>query len=377
MSRWRMTLPIAVVVAGMGVASAGAAEYSATYKSGPATEMVVDTVVTVAVQVQNSGTATWTTVGPRVVRLGYHWSKPGSKTWLAESEAPTLFHPMPGEVAPGEAGVFSASVHAPKTPGSYVLHWDVNVTPTPGWLSSTGVATGDQPVKVLPIILLTALPPAPPKIDEIFPLSSITPGGVVAVRGSGFGDKFGEFYLKFATSGIIFRIWNSPGLWKDHVVSGLMDPDSSGLQDEDATLYVKTAAGAVSNGVPVKFRARRDVKLLANGDGVTTCSSAATENGCGCSFTFCGSHLESYPSEHTSVDSFAFSLKNGWVVDSYKMAQGGNNGWVKLSGVVEGADSGTIRATWHVDGVVPLVDYSSAHYYLEVYITGPAGIPYK
>ncbi len=386
-----LTIVVAFVLVALGPGKAGAAEYSASYSLSAIGDVSADTVIKVSVHVLNTGTRDWTGSAPNRVQLGYHWSRVGESAWLGESEAPTLLTYPPESVAAGKDVTITAGVHTPRKPGTYVLRFDCYAMPGPGWFSSVGVPTGDQKVTVVagpptakePLGTLgNLLFSVPPKIEEIFPLSNIRPGGVVAVRGSGFGDKFGEFYLKLA-SGIIYRIWNSPGLWKDHVVSGLMDPESSGLMDEDATLYVKTADGKLSNGWPVKFRARRDVKLLPPADVVTKCSEVASENNCGDGdsvSTVNGYHREDYPMGHTGSDIFSFTLKNGWVVDSYKFSPWAMNGWVKdPSGLFVGADNVKLHITWHVDAqwYLPGEDPSVVSYFLDIYITGPAGVPYK
>lgn len=159
----------------------------------------------------------------------------------------------------------SASVLAPPTPGTYSLRWDM-VHEAVTWFSTQGVGTFNQTVEVkasCPSLLALCLKVScaaliqPPTIDRILPfVSTSTPGGYLAIAGSGFGEAQGQVWIRgvkqwngMAFPDVALTIEHPPGedLWKPKLLLAKIPTGALGVKDQRVKLQVKTAAGTLSN----------------------------------------------------------------------------------------------------------------------------------
>lgn len=97
--------------------------------------------------IENGGGATWRSRGEDGLQLSYHWLDLHGNAihWDGLRTA------FPRPVAPGEAVSLAADVTAPRSPGRYVLRFDL-VEEHRFWLSEVGVPTLDLEVDVEPLI---------------------------------------------------------------------------------------------------------------------------------------------------------------------------------------------------------------------------------
>lgn len=383
---------------------AEATHYGATYAPTPVPPLTPGQTVSVAVTVKNTGSGTnaltWTSSGTNPFRLSYHWYQAGTQPTTAgpnfgavvwNGEQTTLS----GQVRPGQSVTLQATLKAPPTPGSYTLKWDMvhqNVT----WFSQKNVPMKDQAVTVNPpatgpraapratqsimsVRELCKITDCTPKITSVFLLSYIRPGGGVVV----FGERFGgpRFPGQLRLKGL--RRWDGAPVgdlslgdlsWDDTVVGGTI-PWVTGVRDQDATLQVVTKAGA-SNEQKVRLTAARTAdRLLPRHARVVTCSQASGQSnkcfaGPGTSDlarTLTGQHIGG--SDAYGSDIFYAALQNDWVFDDYAWGyqhgiQGGPLGFHP------GSFQTQLAVNWFHD-VLGRADYG-----LDLYITGPDGVPY-
>jgi len=92
------------------------------------------------VRVTNTGTKTWT--AREAFHLSYHWYQPERGT--LEDGGRTV---LPRDVAGGESVVLEAEVRAPRSPGGYLLVWDM-VHEHASWFSGQGVPPAVVPATV-------------------------------------------------------------------------------------------------------------------------------------------------------------------------------------------------------------------------------------
>jgi hypothetical protein len=280
------------------------------------------------------------------------------------------------------------------------------------WFSTQGVPTGNQTVEVKASCFTfgTVSPGAiqitgPPKIEQVVPfISNITPGGYVAIKGSAFGNDQGELWLKglkkwngVAYGDVKLAIATEPGkdFWKPTTVLGIIPGSITQVKDQPVKLQIKTKAGKWSNEYPVNFRATRDIKVLpANYVHSVKCSTESDYDACTGVLRdwnvipFCHYPHPSYPAatfrgyHYTCVgdsngkDSFRFSLtkKNGWSLDHVEF-HGEPIGGIDQPVIA----SGSLSPSLNYVGVSIHWDNAPAPYALygvDVYITGPKGVPH-
>jgi hypothetical protein len=417
MNRRQALYVVALALVALSPRLAQATHYGATYSPAAIPPLLAGQTHTVAVTVKNTGSGpnalTWTPTGANPVRLSYHWYQAGTQPTTAgpnfgavvwNGERTTL----PGQVRPGQSVTLQATLKAPSTPGSYTLKWDL-VHEGVTWFSQKNVPTKDQAVTVNPgfggpapgwssrvaalegvktLQVMCRLVDCAPKITSVFPFSVIKPGGGVIVLGELFGGARypGQLLLKG------LRRWDGApvgdlaleGLsWDDTAVGGTI-PWVTGVRDQDATLQVVTKAGHASNEQKVRFTAARAAdRLPPRHARVVTCSQASDHSnrcvaGPGTSdlaSTLAGQHVGR--SNAYGSDIFYAALQNDWVFDGYA--------WVFQTGIQggplgfhPGSFQTQLAVNWFHDelwGELTGV-YGYASYLLDLYITGPDGVPY-
>ncbi|MCI0408694.1 MAG: hypothetical protein L0191_09050 [Acidobacteria bacterium] len=292
--------------------------------------------------------------------------------------------------------------HAYKTAGTFTVT-AAGVANCKGTESATLVVQSPLAQLCATINCLTAF--SAPRIDQVVPfISEITPGGYVAIKGSGFGEAEGELYLTglkswsgLSLAPVKLTIPKEQGkdFWKPTSVLGLFPDNITQVKDQPAKLQIKTATNKWSNEYPVNFIARKPLVLLPSTDPavkIVSCSTDASDDACNnwidpdsvwlagwnCSATetFCGNHFNcTYCGTDTGTDTFQITLKNGWVIEAMSFSKDvtapGEASASGPSNVPNGATVWQPSVNWSVTGNDG-VTYGAA-----VFITGPAGVPWK
>jgi Ig-like domain from next to BRCA1 gene/Transglycosylase SLT domain len=104
----------------------------AVYKSSPRLSALPNSIVSVPVRVENTGTLPWPSTGTLAISLTYHLMTPDGNPWIVISpfskgvisfaQAQTV---LPTDVLPGKSVSVHISVHMPASPGSFRLVWDL------------------------------------------------------------------------------------------------------------------------------------------------------------------------------------------------------------------------------------------------------------
>jgi hypothetical protein len=237
-----------------------------------------------------------------------------------------------------------------------------------------------------------------PKISAVMPLSNFTPGGVVAVKGCGFGEKGSLRLVLVDHKGATKAVWLDVLDWTDRLVGATVPADVLHVSDQTARLLIVTKAALRSNDVTVSFRASRDVKKLPMDDVHVMCSTEADVDLCngkeGSSTPFCfkglgtdtkrsvsGRHYTCHDwfGDDTGTDIYFAALKNGWTFHSHTWtehtARDGVNGvcsQVHPSGLTSGSAGIKVSVDWITCNYRGLAAYD-----LDLFITGPAGVPHN
>ncbi|MCI0475868.1 MAG: discoidin domain-containing protein [Anaerolineales bacterium] len=85
--------------------------------------LVVGQIVTANVRVKNTGAAMWKSSGANSIHLGYRWFDANGAPHLDVEDRRTA---LPAAVAANDETMLGAWLIAPKTPGKYQLHWNLN-----------------------------------------------------------------------------------------------------------------------------------------------------------------------------------------------------------------------------------------------------------
>jgi hypothetical protein len=118
------------------------AQYDAAYALSPLARVVAGETVSVTLKVTNTGTASWSNVGPCAAVLGDHWYR-GRTRLVSETQAAPLSTP----VDPGQTVKLQAVVTAPTMPGKYALAWDMRAQCD--WFTNLGGTLRKQEVEVV------------------------------------------------------------------------------------------------------------------------------------------------------------------------------------------------------------------------------------
>jgi len=227
------------------------------------------------------------------------------------------------------------------------------------------------------------------------PSSSVAmPGGIVVIKGCGFGSTAGT--IRLVGSAPAFKldaVSNQKQIieWKDGLVSWEL-PMVTGVVDQPAMLQIKTHNNKESNEFPVNFKATQDIKQLPASHVQVSCSDESDHDSCNNVFhsdsspfcsapfvsggggTFSGYHWTCVGSSN-GTDSFSASLKkeNGWRFDHAALddLSGSVFQTVTMSGFQSGSTSTNVSLKWN-NAHVSYVLYS-----VKVSIVGPKGVPHK
>jgi hypothetical protein len=230
--------------------------------------------------------------------------------------------------------------------------------------------------------------PIEPHIAEV-PYDA-SPGYLVLVLGSGFGDRAGELHLRFPNGGVDLRLLppgarvdaqvasqlESNRVWADDQVLALTPYDLGGAVDQTAEVVVVRADGKRSPPAPIKFVAARQVRrvpayrvrqMIPDDGG---CFDAPTWS-LGCMYGS-GFHIWHIGSDEVRPEKT--SLKNGW---RQHLA------WLKTG---LGSNSPGCHARILASSPVPLFDLPlvftwwgdcQTGYWVSYTIIGPRGVPYE
>ncbi len=99
------------------------------------------------VSLENTGSATWRSLGADGLQLAYHWLDPLGNPVVWDGARTSL----PRAVGPGETIAIDVALEAPRPPGRYVLRFDL-VEEHRFWLEELGCATLEVALDVLPRI---------------------------------------------------------------------------------------------------------------------------------------------------------------------------------------------------------------------------------
>lgn len=225
-------------------------------------------------------------------------------------------------------------------------------------------------------------PPQPacpaPKVDSVFPLSSITPGGWVMVAGCGFTATPGQFVLVLSKTNQQIPIGSLQ--WSPKGVAGQIPADHPALKTattQPAILQVKTPVGTGTSPF-ITYRAGREVVLLPFKDYVAIVSTESDDDKC--RDVWGKAQCEHYTGPWDplggdgGVDKFSVTLKNGWVLHSWELVRGaGSTNWFMTSH--KGA--GTSHATHEVAWLTLCGDGCHCYYWLKVFVEGEIGTKWK
>ncbi len=107
--------------------------------------LAIGQTVTVNLRVKNVGTRVWRQAGTDGIHVGFKWLNASGETQPDVDNRRTA---LPCDVAAGQEVAFGAILAAPKTPGTYRVHWDL-VAMGKGWFADGG----SQPL-VVPVALI-------------------------------------------------------------------------------------------------------------------------------------------------------------------------------------------------------------------------------
>jgi hypothetical protein len=354
---------------------ARAAEYSASYSFEAAPKLCPGSLGVVKVTLRNTGTRVWTSGGTFPFLLAYHWHD-GSKIVVWDGERTAL----PRDVRPGETVRLDATIKAPaKWAASYDLYWDL-VQEGVFWFSTVNVPMAKQPVAMNSRMVCLAR-----YFIEVLPQITdgpevVEPEGIYALYGQHFGPQPGSAALigNFAGASEV----NLDVLWWFDGGAIVGVPAMTGVLDQPATIRLTTAAGKSAWWTP-RFVATRDLQLLPWQDVQAQCSQIGWRNICNlvgdepldakkfnpqfATTLMAGHQMPGNVVGGYDTDSISATLLNGWAFHSYSL-----NGGERVVGFVPGATSGSIGVEWKCPTTLCIVRYS-----LDVYISGPVGLPYK
>ena len=237
-----------------------------------------------------------------------------------------------------------------------------------------------------------------PKIDNLVAFSNFTPGGVIAVVGSGFGNSPGELHIHGITPNGAFQLpaMKIPGifLWSDTSIQAIIPSGITGVIDQSLQVHVVTANNAKSNSYTVLFTATREVRKIPYGDSavsVVSCGIDSNDDQCndwhdpsdggpGVNFstwgvTLAANHLNCILciGDDVGFDVYQVNVANGWVLDQMNFTfQPSDPGeaWANLdTSFLPGANAWQPSVSWSV------TPNDFVHYMVDVYIVGPKGVP--
>ena len=216
-----------------------------------------------------------------------------------------------------------------------------------------------------------------PKVEAVFPLSNLTPGGWVMVTGCGFGSA-GQLVLVLQQSNQQIPVGSLQ--WDHHGVAGQIPADHAALKTavtQLAKLEVRTSVGTGTSPAAT-YRAGREVRLLPFDDYHVVVSTESDSDTC------YGAQGRALCSHYTGpwdplggdigTDKFSVTVKNGWVLNSWELTRGdGSTDWVGHSSSGAGASHAKHDVVW----MTMCGDNCSCWYYLKVFVEGEIGTKWK
>jgi hypothetical protein len=173
--------------------------------------------------------------------------------------------------------------------------------------------------------------------------SSLTPGGMVAFRGSCLGANPGEVRMYGDFPGGVVKLHID--LWTDDSVAATVPADLSAVMDQTAGVQVVRTDGSVSNARRLPFTARRETtRLSANLISIVNCSQD----------TYCSANSvvhnalrseDENDGDLDGSDTWQIGVGNGWALQSldFDSAVGG----MTAPGFEQGAPgSATVKVSW-------------------------------
>jgi len=217
-----------------------------------------------------------------------------------------------------------------------------------------------------------------PKVDAVFPLSNITPGGWVLVTGCGFTTTPGQFVLVLSLTGQEIPIGNIQ--WAPKGVGGQIPAEHPALKTaptQSAILQVKKPVGTGTSPF-VTYRAGREVRVLPPEDYTAVASTESDDDKC--SDVWSTTQCEHYTGPWDPLggdggtDKFFVTLKNGWVLHSWKLTRGaGSTNWYMTSHKDAGSSQGTHQVAW----LTICGDGCHCYYWMKVFVEGEIGTTWK
>lgn len=233
-----------------------------------------------------------------------------------------------------------------------------------------------------------------PKPEITLGLGAFKSGNSVAVGGCKFGTALGQAWLRGLDKGDVQLIVDT---WGDKGV-GVKIPAIDGTPEKEVTLDLVLANGQHATK-KVVFKPEIVTVLLKKGDFPSvdcsannalvkdTCvSGSQTYQSSNCGFTICAQHkIPSgivIPTPVTASDSFTMTLKHGWKFEKAKL--GLTNSGADFNGLhtmpvgpqPAGNDSSGGTSVNYKVGYKLLGSGSWVEYKLDIYVTGPKGVPF-
>ncbi len=172
--------------------------------------------------------------------------------------------------------------------------------------------------------LVVATKPTVPTITEI--VGTVQSGAALYIKGMNFGYD-GDVVLRGLPQGVVTLALDTGNYLMPWLPDGIavVVPEVTGIDDRPASIQVNVRNGLGSKEKPVTFYAT-DV-IVSNVDvALLGCSQDATENRCDNTHgSYFGLHTENTLVEADALgcDHWAFTLNNGWTVESSSSFAGG------------------------------------------------------
>src|SRR5262249_1966696 len=260
--------------------------------------------------------------------------------------------------------------------GTYAVSaWIVDGSPCSRHLSMASLKVTNPTVVRAPCTL------EPPVIREVtgpYGKNVIGPDDVVQVTGERLGDTAGQVHVVWGSQ--LGSFWFSQFTeWRKDLFR-VRIPHTTGVFDQAVRMEVVIPPGCTSNSLGLKFRALREERLLpGHMVRLMRCSDEARSNDCSASTDMDGISVRAWHHGFLSTGAEDFDeyridpLKNGWVIRRYEWTVRDHTS-DPPGGFVAGAtkiDSLTVR--WKY----PAGTDPSSQYKLQIYIEGPAGVPFE
>lgn len=222
----------------------------------------------------------------------------------------------------------------------------------------------------------TAVPCPAPKVQSVFPFSSITSGGSVLVTGCGFGTSPGQFVLVLSQNGTEVPLGSLQ--WSPVGVAGTIPADHPAIKTaatQPAILKVKQPIGTGTSDF-VTYRAGREVRQLPFSKVARNVSTESDSDMCydwaGGPTGICTHYTGPWDPAggDRGTDYFTVSLKNGWTLHSWVLKRGaGSTNWYHTSHKDEGKSIAKQEVAW----LTLCGDNCNCWYYLDVFVEGEIG----